>query len=97
MKKETFTPAMVQEIETIILGKKVQELNEIIDIQKQSLSIEDQYNAVLYNGLILANSILTGVEPVFYPDVIKENKKEEIKEEQEVVMPWMMQRMLRVM
>lgn len=62
-----FTPAMVEEVETKLLGDKVKELQELIYVQSKSLKIGDLYNAGLYNGLVLAKSVLTGEEPVYYP------------------------------
>lgn len=69
MEKQEFTPAMIEEVEAILLGKKVKELDNIIEIQKQSLKIGDLYNAGLYNGLVLAKSMLTGEEPSYYPEI----------------------------
>lgn len=69
MEKQVFTPAMIEEVEVILLGKKVKELDDIIETQKQSLKIGDLYNAGLYNGLVLAKSMLTGEEPKYYPEI----------------------------
>lgn len=69
MEKQVFTQAMIEEIEAILLGKKVKELDGIIETQKQSLKISDLYNAGLYNGLVLAKSMLTGEEPKYYPEI----------------------------
>lgn len=69
MEKQTFTPAMVEEVEATLLGKKVKELEDVIETQKKSLKIGDLYNAGLYNGLVLAKSMLTGEEPNYYPEI----------------------------
>lgn len=78
MEKQEFTPAMIEEVEVILLGKKVKELTEVIDKQLQiviSGNGEDSYSIGLYNGLVLSRSILTGQDPVYYPDILSKGEK----------------------
>lgn len=58
--------------EASILGEKLEGIQELLRIQKESAGASD-YQAGLYNGLILAASVLTGEEPQFY---IQEEKGE---------------------
>ena len=69
MDKKEYEKPIIEEMELELLGHKVKELDDIIEIQKQSLKIGDLYNAGLYNGLVLAKSMLTGEEPKYYPEI----------------------------
>jgi hypothetical protein len=55
-----------------IIREKINILDNLLFAQKQQL--DDEYNIGIYNGLVLAKSVLTGKEPIFYED---ENRFEE--------------------
>lgn len=66
-------------MESEFLGVKVEELEEVIDKQLQIVTNsngEDIYAIGLYNGLVLSRSILTGEDPVYYPDILNKGEKE---------------------
>lgn len=51
-------------MEDDLLVQKVEELQELIKVQKNCCT--SNYQIGLYNGLVLALSVLTGNEPQFY-------------------------------
>lgn len=51
-------------MEDDLLVQKVEELQELIKVQKNCCT--SNYQIGLYNGLVLALSVLTGEEPQFY-------------------------------
>ena len=55
-----------------IIGEKIQSISNLIESQKQHC--KDQYNIGIYNGLVLAKSVLTGEIPKYYE--MEENKNE---------------------
>lgn len=61
--------------ENSILVQKVENLNELIEVQRKCLGT--RYMIGLYNGLVLAKSVLTGEEPVFFEQEEEEEKKDE--------------------
>lgn len=60
------------EIPTVeeIIGEKVDSLTNLI--QEQRKNCLDKYNIGIYNGLVLAKSVLTGEVPQYYEMVTKE-------------------------
>lgn len=65
----------IQIDENSILVQKVKNLNELIEVQRKCLGTK--YMIGLYNGLVLAKSVLTGEEPVFFEQEEEEEKKNE--------------------
>lgn len=65
----------IQIDENSILVQKVKNLNELIEVQRKCLGT--RYMIGLYNGLVLAKSVLTGEEPVFFEQEEEEEKKNE--------------------
>lgn len=65
----------IQIDENSILVQKVKNLNELIEVQRKCLGT--RYMIGLYNGLVLAKSVLTGEEPVFFEQEEEEEKKDE--------------------
>lgn len=65
----------IQIDENSILVQKVENLNELIEVQRKCLGT--RYMIGLYNGLVLAKSVLTGEEPVFFEQEEEEEKKDE--------------------
>ena len=65
----------IQLDENSILVQKVENLNELIEMQRKCLGT--RYMIGLYNGLVLAKSILTGEEPIFFEQEEEEEKKDE--------------------
>ena len=65
----------IQIDENSILVQKVENLNELIEVQRKCLGT--RYMIGLYNGLVLAKSVLTGEEPVFFEQDEEEEKKDE--------------------
>ena len=61
--------------ENSILVQKVENLNELIEVQRKCLGT--RYMIGLYNGLVLAKSVLTGEEPIFFEQEEEEEKKDE--------------------
>lgn len=61
--------------ENNILVQKVENLNELIEVQRKCLGT--RYMIGLYNGLVLAKSVLTGEEPIFFEQEEEEEKKDE--------------------
>lgn len=53
-----------------IIGEKIESLTSLIDEQKSNC--KDTYNIGIYNGLVLARSVLTGETPKYYE--MEENK-----------------------
>lgn len=47
-----------------IIGEKVDSITELINTQRKNCI--DKYNIGIYNGLVLARSVLTGEEPKYY-------------------------------
>lgn len=48
------------------IKEKIAIIDNLLCAQKQQL--DDEYNVGIYNGLILAKSVLTGKEPLFYEE-----------------------------
>lgn len=65
----------IQIDENSILVQKVENLNELIEVQRKCLGT--RYMIGLYNGLVLAKSVLTGEEPIFFEQEEEEEKKNE--------------------
>lgn len=65
----------IQIDENSILVQKVENLNELIEVQRKCLGT--RYMIGLYNGLILAKSVLTGEEPIFFEQEEEEEKEDE--------------------
>ena len=65
----------IQVDENSILVQKVENLNELIEVQRKCLGT--RYMIGLYNGLVLAKSVLTGEEPIFFEQEEEEEKKNE--------------------
>lgn len=65
----------IQIDENSILVQKVENLNELIEVQRKCLGT--RYMIGLYNGLVLAKSVLTGEEPIFFEQEEEEEKKDE--------------------
>lgn len=57
-----------EEIESIVLCKKVEEIDKLMDIQRQCAT--DSYMIGMFNGMSLCKSILTGEKPryLFFND-----------------------------
>lgn len=55
-----------------ILVEKLNAFNNLIEVQSNCLS--SSYQVGLYNGLILGRSVITGEEPIFYEQQIKEEQ-----------------------
>lgn len=53
-----------------IIGEKIESLTNLINSQKDNC--KDTYNIGIYNGLVLARSVLTGEIPKYYE--MEENK-----------------------
>lgn len=53
-----------------IIGEKVESLTNLINAQRDNC--KDTYNIGIYNGLVLARSVLTGEIPKYYE--MEENK-----------------------
>ena len=53
-----------------IIGEKIESLTSLINAQKDNC--KDTYNIGIYNGLVLARSVLTGETPKYYE--MEENK-----------------------
>lgn len=51
-----------------VLDEKIEILNNLIEIQKKCIAEDRRYMIGLYNGLILAKSVLTDEEPLFYEE-----------------------------
>ena len=47
-----------------IIGEKIESINKLLEQQKDY--VKDQYNIGIYNGLVLAKSVLTGEEPKYF-------------------------------
>lgn len=47
-----------------IIGEKIESLTNLINEQKKNCI--DKYNIGIYNGLVLARSVLTGEKPKYY-------------------------------
>ena len=47
-----------------VLSEKVNSITELLDIQRTNCV--DKYNIGIYNGLILARSVITGEEPKYF-------------------------------
>lgn len=62
--------------ENSILVEKVKNLNILIDVQRKCLGT--RYMIGLYNGLVLARSVLTGEEPKFFEQEIEEEEKKDV-------------------
>lgn len=54
-----------------IIGEKIESLTSLINEQKNNC--KDTYNIGIYNGLVLARSVLTGETPKYYE--MEENKQ----------------------
>lgn len=65
----------IQIDENSILVQKVKNLNQLIEVQRKCLGT--RYMIGLYNGLVLAKSVLTGEEPIFFEQEEEEEKKDE--------------------
>lgn len=59
-------------MEDDLLVQKVEELQELIKVQKNCCT--SNYQIGLYNGLVLALSVLTGNEPQFYEQGKEDNR-----------------------
>lgn len=55
-----------------VLVEKLNAFNNLIEVQSKCLT--SRYLIGLYNGLILGRSIITGEEPIFYEQQIKEEQ-----------------------
>lgn len=55
-----------------ILVEKLNAFNNLIEVQSNCLS--SSYQVGSYNGLILGRSVITGEEPIFYEQQIKEEQ-----------------------
>ena len=53
-----------------IIGEKIESLTNLINSQRDNC--KDTYNIGIYNGLVLARSVLTGETPKYYE--MEENK-----------------------
>ena len=65
------------EVPTIeeIVGEKIDSLNELIDDQRNHC--DTKYDIGIYNGLVLAKSVLTGEAPKYYEMLEREVKNNE--------------------
>ena len=61
--KEIFADKVAEQA-AVLLGTKAEEIQGLLDVQV-NMCVSD-YQIGLYNGLVLALSVLTGKEPVFY-------------------------------
>ena len=67
MNEKELQQAQAEELAAKIIGEKVIAVEELIAMQSKSLGCYDYQNG-LYNGLVLAKSVLTGEEPQFWPE-----------------------------
>lgn len=52
-----------------VIETKIEILTNLIEVQRSSIrSKDDRYMIGLYNGLVLARSVLTDKEPLFYEE-----------------------------
>lgn len=60
-----------------MLETKTEILTNLIEVQRSSIrSKDDRYMIGLYNGLVLARSVLTDKEPLFYEEENRFNEME---------------------
>lgn len=60
-----------------IVETKTEILTNLIEVQRSSIrSKDDRYMIGLYNGLVLARSVLTDKEPLFYEEENRFNEME---------------------
>lgn len=60
-----------------IVETKTEILTNLIEVQRNSIrSKDDRYMIGLYNGLVLARSVLTDKEPLFYEEENRFNEME---------------------
>ena len=62
--------------EAKLLEQKIDILNNLREIQKGCIGEDRRYMIGLYNGLVLARSVLTDKEPLFYEEENRFNEME---------------------